>query len=175
MIVNKKKEPSRCYLTKEQKLEILEKKENNPKLSVRTLAEEYKVKKSSIKKLVSSSGSIKEVLLQTLPGSKKLAHKEKHRALNEAIFHLVVSMRHPTFRCMPLPISRSIIQSRALFEARRLNIPDFKASDGWFKNLRKRNGIGSSIRLFGEAGDVSIDQFQEEMEKLKEELLEPDD
>ena len=71
MSANKKKEPTRCYLTREQKLEILDKKDKNPKLSVRTLAEEYNVKKSSIQKLVSSSGSLKEALIRSRPGSKK--------------------------------------------------------------------------------------------------------
>jgi len=158
MSTNKKKEPTRCYLTREQKLEILDKKEKNPKLSVRTLAEEYNVKKSSIQKLVSLSGSLKEALIRSRPGSKKLANQAKHRELDDAVLNWVMAMRHPTFRCKPLPLSRSIIQARALLEARPLNIPNFKASDGWFNNFRKRNEIGSSIRLFGEAGDVNMEQ-----------------
>lgn len=81
-------------------------------------------------------------------------------------------MRKPSFRCKPLAIARSHIQARALVEAERRGIDGFKASDGWFCNWRKRNGIGPSLRLYGEAGDVSYLQFEEEMAKLREQLEE---
>jgi len=38
MSINEKKEPSICYLTREEKQEIVEVNEKNPKLSDRTLA-----------------------------------------------------------------------------------------------------------------------------------------
>ena len=43
-----------------------------------------------------------------------------------------------------------------------MKISEFKASDGWFARWRKRFNVGDSVALFGEAGDVNI----EEVEKL---------
>jgi hypothetical protein len=69
-------------------------------------------------------------------------------------------MRNPSSKCKPLSLSRAHIQARASHEAKLRDIQNFKASDGWFRNWRKRCLIGPSLRLFGEAGDVNIEEME---------------
>ncbi len=47
--------------------------------------------------------------------------------------------------------------------AQSLGINDFKAWD----KVRKRNGIGKSIQLHGEAGDVNCDEIKEKIAAIK--------
>ena len=68
-------------------------------------------------------------------------------------------MRNPTSKCKPLFLSRAHIQAQAVNEAKLRGILNFKASDGWFRNWRKRCIIWPSLRLFGEAGDVDITEM----------------
>nr|CAH0108968.1 unnamed protein product [Daphnia galeata] len=79
-------------------------------------------------------------------------------------------MRNPKFRCKPLSISRAHIQARALREAKIRGISGFSASDGWFRNWRRRYEIGASIRLYGEAGDVDVGAIEPAMRDLRVQL-----
>jgi hypothetical protein len=69
-------------------------------------------------------------------------------------------MRNPSSKCKPLSLSRAHIQARAAHEAKLRGIPNFKASDGLFRNWRKLCLIGPSLRLFGEAADVNIEEME---------------
>ncbi len=46
----------------------------------------------------------------------------------------------------------------------------FKASSGWWEKVRKRNAIGKSVRLHGEAGEVDHDQIKKKIDEIKKEL-----
>lgn len=102
--------------------------------------------------------------------SKIIVNMAKYPEIDRAVLQWFNEMRQPSFRCKPMPLSRSHIQARALSEAKRLNLNEFVASDGWFQNWRKKHGIGKSVRLYGEAGDVSVQDFVEAMNELKEKL-----
>jgi hypothetical protein len=69
-----------------------------------------------------------------------------------------------------LSISRAHIQARALREAEIRGISGFSASDGWFRNWRRRYEIGASIRLYGEAGDVDVGAIEPAMRDLRVQL-----
>ncbi|EFX68993.1 hypothetical protein DAPPUDRAFT_114086 [Daphnia pulex] len=73
-------------------------------------------------------------------------------------------------KCKPLSLSRAHIQARASHEAKLRGIQNFKASDGWFCNWRKRCLIGPSLRLFGEAGDVNIEEMEPLIQAIREKL-----
>ena len=66
------------------------------------------------------------------------------------------------------------MQARALYEAKLRNLTEFKASDGWFRNWRKRCEIGASICLNGEAGEVNemlaMDRIDAESEEITEQI-----
>ena len=55
-----------------------------------------------------------------------------------------------------MPVSLSIVKEYAEQVAKSLDEHDFKASNGWWQKLMKRNNIGKGVRLHGEAGDVTL-------------------
>ncbi len=87
----------------------------------------------------------------------------KNQELDKAVLQWLNEMRNPRGRLKPLSLSRAIIQARALHEAKLRGIADFKASDGWLPNWRKRYGIGKSLRLYGEAADVNIQETEQKL------------
>jgi len=112
MSAYKKKEPSRFYLTIEKKLEIFEKKEKNPKLSVRTLDEEYVGKNQVFKSLF---------LRQVLP--KKLNFNPAQAPRNWHIKKNTGHLKKPCFstgscQCVILPF----YASRCIFLDPSLNL-----------------------------------------------------
>ena len=54
--------------------------------------------------------------------------------------------------------------------AKCLGETKFKALSGWWEKVRKRNGIGESVLLHGETGEVDHDQVKEKIEEIRKEL-----
>ena len=52
-------------------------------------------------------------------------------------------------RSQRLPVSKTIKQQRARITADRLNISEFKGSDGYFNEFLRRNPVQKSMRLHG--------------------------
>ena len=55
----------------------------------------------------------------------------------------------------------------ALHEARLRGFADFKASNGWFQNYRKRYQICKILSLHGEAADVNIQETEPLIEVIE--------
>ena len=68
----------------------------------------------------------------------------------------------------------SIVKEYAEQMAKPHNEHDFKASNGWWQKLMKRNSIGKSVRLHGEAGDVNHEEVKEKIQDIKKILEEHD-
>ena len=64
-------------------------------------------------------------------------------------------------------VSLSIVEEYAEQVAKPHNEHDFKASNGWWQKLMKRNSIGKSVRLHGEAGDVNPEEIKERIQDIK--------
>ena len=103
--------------------------------------------------------------------AKRTAKEAKYPEIDAAVLKWFSEMRSPIHRCKPLPVSRAHIQARALHEAKLRNILNFKASDGWFRNWRKRLSINKSVRLSGEAGDVNPEDILVPMRDLRQLLI----
>ena len=71
---------------------------------------------------------------------------------------------------MSLPISFSIIKAKAEEMAKSLGETNFKVSSGWWAKVRKRNGIGKSVRLHGEAGEVDHEQIKSKIDEIRKDL-----
>ena len=110
----------------------------------------------------------KQVIQST---AKVMANLSKFPEIDKVVDDWFVEMRNPKRRWKPMSISRAHIQARAMHEAKARGIEDFKASDGWFRNWRKRHGIGKSLRLFGEAGDVNLVEVEPMMQSLRQQLV----
>ena len=54
--------------------------------------------------------------------------------------------------------------------AKSLGETNFKASSGWWEKVRKRNGIGKSVPLHGEAGEVDHEQIKEKIDEIRRDL-----
>ena len=71
----------------------------------------------------------------------------------------------------PLPVSRSMIQARANYEAKVQNISKFSSSDGWFWRWHWRFNIGKSVRLKEEAGGVNLEEAEKDMRVMRDTIL----
>ncbi len=94
-------------------------------------------------------------------GKPKRKRSIKYSAIEENVVAFVSLLRN---RTKPLPVTLSIVKEYAEQVAQTLGEKDFRASSGWWEKLRKRNNIGKSVRLHGEAGEV-------DHEKIKERIL----
>ena len=74
----------------------------------------------------------------------------------------------------PKPVSLSIVKECAEQVAKSHNEHEFKASNGWWQKLMKRNSIGKSVCLHGEAGDVNPEEIKESIQDIKKILEEHD-
>ena len=66
-----------------------------------------------------------------------------------------------------MPVSLSIVKEYAEQVAKSLDEHDFKASNGWWQKLMKRNNVGKSVHLHGEAGDVNPEEVKERIQEIK--------
>ena len=102
--------------------------------------------------------------IESVPQDSKIRKtKEKHPVIDAAVFDWFYSLRTLRGARKPLPVSRSLIQARALYEAKQRGITEFKASDGWFGCWRWQYNVGKSVRLHGEAADVNIEEAEQEI------------
>ena len=131
-------------------------------LSERTIAASVGVSKSQIHRISASKEELTKISEEKIfqPSAKVMANLSHHQELDKLVFQWFCQMRNPRGRLKPLPLSRGLIQARALHEAKLKGIANFKASDGWFLNWRKRFGIGKSLKLHGEAADVNISEIE---------------
>ena len=161
---------SKEFLTLEQKLEVL--KQLDRGLSERAVAFNFKVSRSQINRIRANRVKIERFIQEKIfqPNVKVLKNAAHHPELDSAVFKWFCEMRSPVNRRKPLPISRAIIQARALLEASRRNIDNFQASDGWFRNWRRRFNVGPSVKLHGEAGDVNISELEPTINRLRSQL-----
>ena len=158
------------FLTLEQRIEVL--KQIDAGLSERVLAVKFGVSRSQINRIRASRSKLEKAHQEETfqPAAKVIGNFAHHPELDSAVFRWFCEMRNPSNRRKPLPISRSVIQTRAIHEANRLKISDFRASDGWFRNWRKRYGVGPSVKLHGEAGDVDQNELQGSIAELRKKL-----
>ncbi len=87
-------------------------------------------------------------------GQSKRRRSIKFIAIEEKVVAFVSLLRN---RTKPLPVSLSIVKEYAEQVAQKLGEKDFRASSGWWEKVRKRNGIGKSVKLHGEAGEVDCE------------------
>ena len=149
------------------RLKVIEMLKNNE--SQRAIAIQLGISKTQVQQI----GKTKDALIENLQkGDIQLCAKvsvnvSKNKALYDAVYLWFCEMRNPKFRCKPLSFSRAHIQAREFREANLLGLSNFRASDGWFRNWRKRLAVGESIRLYGEAGDVNISDIAPMMREFR--------
>ncbi len=136
------------------------------KKSLRQIADMTGASKSQISRIKNNEEGIKLLSSENVfrPYAKRLKDESKHPEIDKAVYEWFTLLRN---RPKPISLSRLHIQSRARRECDLRGIKDFKGSDGWFRNWRRRFGIGPSLRLYGEAGDVNIAEMEPIMTEFR--------
>ena len=63
-----------------------------------------------------------------------------------------------------------MIRDKAEEVAKFLGDTNFKVSSGWWEKVKKRNSMGKSVRLHGEAGEIDHEQNKEKIDEIRKEL-----
>lgn len=158
------------YLTLEEKLKVLAEFElGKPACEV---CKTFRIGKSQFYSILKNKQTLTAAMKdKTVPVRSKLySNRVKYPAIDQAVFDWFSSIRCLVGNRKPLPISRSLLQARASYEAKLQGVSDFKASDGWFANWRWRFDIGKRVRLYGEASDVDLSKAEGEIQILRDTL-----
>ena len=129
---------TRKCLTVAERLKVIE--EHKSGKSENEIAKELEVSRKQIQNIVNNRERLVDGVKNRLmkPTDKVTVKTSKYGELDEAVFRWFQVVQNPHGRRKPLPVSRSILQARAEVEANRLNITNFKASNGWFDKWRIR-------------------------------------
>ena len=101
------------------------------------------------------------------PADLKCNRSTQYGAIEERVVAFVTLLRTMP---KPLPVSFSIIKAKAEEMAKSLGETKLKVSSGWWEKVRKRNGIGKSVRLHGEAGEVDHEQIKSKIDEIRKDL-----
>ena len=95
-------------------------------------ADKFGVPKNTISTWIKNKEKIFQALEESAPSTKKLRGCQ-YEKVDRALFEWFVLQRSQN-----IPIDESMIQEKGLFFAEKLEIPDFKASDGWLDKWKKK-------------------------------------
>ncbi|CAI6369824.1 unnamed protein product, partial [Macrosiphum euphorbiae] len=106
--------------------------------------------------------STKELITRFKCGKTQVydAIKNKDKIMDEWLYEWFVSVRSKN-----LPISGPIIQTEAMKLAEKMNVKDFKASNGWLEKFKKWHDIVWK-QVSGEANDVNQETVVEWKQKI---------
>ena len=157
---------ARNTLSLKQKYEVISMVTKNPGLSSRVLAERFKCGKTQISTILKNKETILELYESNMSSTARLSRKRCRESdfapINEALYSWYT-----------LATSRNIYPAgpqlceKAKQIAEQLNIPNFKASNGWLCRWKSRHNI-KQLRVSGESGDVSGQTVESWKERLPE-------
>jgi hypothetical protein len=152
-------------LSAEQKQEICQRKAENPQLSNLELAIEYCTGKTTIQNIIARSEKWINIDINE-PYAKKLRNRRpKWQTLEEAL-----SLWTSTVIENGYALTGDAILAKSRDYAKRLEINDFRGTNGWLSKFKKRYRLRQMVK-HGEAGSVPCENYLEsEREKLRKEL-----
>lgn len=118
---------------------------------------QFGVTKKTINRILWKAKALRQKFLGS-PADLKCSRPIQYGAIEEKVVAFVTLLRN---RPKPLPVS---LRAKAEEVAKSLGETKFKASSGWWEKIRKRNGIGKSVHLHGEAGEVDHDQIKDKID-----------
>lgn len=123
------------------KLEILQLLEE-PKATQRSVATALGVSRKTVQNAITNRELINRHV--SMGSSLKRCHlkiDQKFQEINEATFQWFMELREERG---DVPIVERVIRNRAIYFARVLQVPEFKASKGWFRSWKNRYGLNPS-------------------------------
>ena len=94
--------------------------------------DKFGVPRNTISTWIKKKEKFFQALEESAPSTKRL-RVSQYKKVDKALFEWFVLQRSQS-----IPIDESMIQGKGLFFAKKLEIPDFKASDGWLDKWEKR-------------------------------------
>ena len=114
------------------------------------LAQEFKISKSQVQRILVNKDSILARYRENAPASSYRCPSDRgHAEIDELTISWFRSVRNKN-----IPVSGPLIQEKALFFAKALEITDFKASNGWLAKFKARHQITGG-KISGESASVS--------------------
>ena len=140
----------RVELTLSDKVKLIKDHDTLPKPSQRQLAEKYQVGKSTVGDILRKKDTyLEQFELNANSNKQRFNTNCKFFDINDVVWKWFSSARSKG-----IPISGPIIQEKALQFATELNIPDFKASNGWLDRWRTRYSV-NAFKVSGESASVN--------------------
>ncbi|KAL4152706.1 hypothetical protein QTP88_000539 [Uroleucon formosanum] len=126
----------RTALTLSDKVKLIELKETQ-KLSTNELITRFKCGKTQIYYAIKNKEKIMDEWVNSKnSGKSKRVKTPSFEQIDQKLYEWFVSVRSKN-----LPISGPIIQTEAMKLAEKMNVKDFKASNGWLEEFKKRHDI----------------------------------
>ncbi|CAM4944475.1 unnamed protein product [Rotaria socialis] len=153
----------RKALALEEKIAFIKDNQNAHGLSVRELADNYKISKSSAANILRRSEKLlADYSSNCNKGIKRKSKDENRQKIDELVFEWFTQQR-----AKQIPISDPILQEKARQTAEQLGYTSetFKASNGWLEKFRNRHAI-SFRTINGESASVDNSTVEEWTQRL---------
>ena len=147
----------------EEKIALIKDNQNSHSLSVRQLADKYKISKSSAANILRRSEEfVADYSSNCNKGVKRKLKDENGQTIDELVFEWFTQQRDKQ-----IPISGPMLQEKARQIAEQLGYTSetFKASNGWLKKFRNRHAI-SFRTINGESASVNNSTIEEWTNRL---------
>jgi len=158
---------SRIELTYAEKKELAGKLKSEKHENQRFLSKKYKISVGLVNKLLKMD--FDKGVPKNHSNMKRLSKLRKTQDLEP-----VLCTWFNESRSRNISITKDSLVETALYIAKKLNVCDFKASNGWLESFLKRNSIKSK-RINGEAGLVDFTILHDFSDVLKQKLSEYED
>lgn len=140
-------------LSDDDKIKIIRLMESPHPPKMRKLARDYGVNDKSIRNIVKNKDTIKSRIENTSGSTHCTRFREPNAKFPELEKILVSWLEAARRMNLPMPPAMMKVKATDVASTLQLSTDDFKASDGWLRRFRDRNGIGS-LNLYGEGGEV---------------------
>jgi DDE superfamily endonuclease/Tc5 transposase DNA-binding domain/CENP-B N-terminal DNA-binding domain len=164
--MNKPERPrkKRMHLTMKSKQEMCQQKQANPTLTINQLSEKYGCNRSTVSKVLKSKNEWLSVQLTEFESKKTVNRPAKFTQLETALS----TWMQRVFSQNAI-LTDGLLQLQAKKFATLLNVSedDFKASNGWLDNFKKRHAIWQ-FRIYGESESIPIENLPEQRQQLVE-------
>ncbi|XP_069164210.1 tigger transposable element-derived protein 7-like [Procambarus clarkii] len=156
----------RSFLSIEQKLDMIEKHERG--YSVTRLAAEFNVGKSTVCDIKRQKDNIRKFLASSDSGAlnkRKTIKGSANTNLDEAVYKWFNQERS-----VGMPLGGDAIKTAADKFAQKMNIPDFRASEGWLQRFKNRHNI-KNRKVCGESLSADTDSVEPFKHKLNDYII----
>ncbi|XP_069192076.1 tigger transposable element-derived protein 7-like [Procambarus clarkii] len=156
----------RSFLSIEQKLDMIEKHERG--YSVTRLAAEFNVGKSTVCDIKRQKDNIRKFLASSDSGAlnkRKTIKGSANTNLDEAVYKWFNQERS-----VGMPLGGDAIKTAADKFAQKMNIPDFRASEGWLQRFKNRHNI-KNRKVCGESLSADTDSVEPFKRKLNDYII----